>query len=294
MPTRTRAFTLIELLVVIAIIAILAAILFPVFAQARAKARGIACLSNVRQIGLGYAQYTQDYDETTPTVSYAPQNNIGIDGVKPYRNWWYVVVTPYIKSQNLFLCPDRSDSFTKTSDPIGCYDNWNATGKCFGYGYNDGWVSDFGYGLLQTQVKDANGKTLRAGRSIAGIVTPSDCVAFGDSYDSPGMSAGMDNIMYSLGSGASTKSIRHTQSLNYAFVDGHAKIIHMQAGQYAGYGLTGRPASETDGLKWCYDPNAVPAAGFNGSGYPLQSSTETCKDAVHEYYTPGGNWTLNP
>src|SRR3978361_821773 len=92
--SRHSAFTLIELLVVIAIIAILAAILFPVFAQARAKARGIACLSNTRQLGVSYAMYTQDYDETTPTVSYHPQGNIGIDGVNGYRNWWYVVLQP--------------------------------------------------------------------------------------------------------------------------------------------------------------------------------------------------------
>src|SRR5256886_10682968 len=64
-PVRT-AFTLIELLVVIAIIAILAALLFPVFAQAREKARQAACMSNLRQIGMGFAQYVQDYDELLP------------------------------------------------------------------------------------------------------------------------------------------------------------------------------------------------------------------------------------
>ena len=71
-----------------------------------------------------------------------------------------------------------------------------------------------------------------------------------------------------------------------------AADIVLMAGEYAGYGLTGRPASETDGLKWCYDPNAVPV-NFDADGYPLASGTETCQQAVHEYYA-GNVWTLNP
>jgi prepilin-type N-terminal cleavage/methylation domain-containing protein/prepilin-type processing-associated H-X9-DG protein len=86
-----RAFTLIELLVVIAIIAILAAILFPVFAQAREKARSISCLSNIRQIGMGIAMYVQDYDEVYP-MSETGGGSSGIPQVA-----WYAVVDPYIK-----------------------------------------------------------------------------------------------------------------------------------------------------------------------------------------------------
>src|SRR5262250_3403391 len=85
---RKRAFTLIELLVVIAIIAILAAILFPVFAQAREQARTISCLSNVKQIGLGIKMYTQDYDEEFPMGTYpGPRNwEVNLD-VNPYSDY---------------------------------------------------------------------------------------------------------------------------------------------------------------------------------------------------------------
>ena len=290
---KQRAFTLIELLVVIAIIAILAAILFPVFAQAREKARAISCLSNLKQAGLGYAMYTQDYDETTPCqvtpVTQRDANNyFTVSG-----GYWYITIQPYVKNWNMFLCPDRSDSTTSKSNPAGL--NTGAkTGRQMGYGYNDGWVSDTGYGLVQTQAQDANGKTMRAGRSIAAIVTPADCVAFGDTYDTPGYSIAMDNILSTLPDGTSTKSIRHQTNLNYCFVDGHAKIIHMQAGEYTGFGLTARPTSETDGLKWCSDPSIVPASTFPGpgGGYPVQSGTETCAQAVHDYYA--GSWTANP
>ncbi len=87
-----RAFTLIELLVVIAIIAILAAILFPVFAQAREKARAITCLNNLKQIGLGVAMYMQDYDNYYPPSAYGG----GSTGV-PHQAW-YSLIWPYVKA----------------------------------------------------------------------------------------------------------------------------------------------------------------------------------------------------
>jgi prepilin-type N-terminal cleavage/methylation domain-containing protein/prepilin-type processing-associated H-X9-DG protein len=94
-------FTLIELLVVIAIIAILAAILFPVFAQARAKARQSSCLSNEKQIALAIIQYQQDYDETLPlaTIDIAAATNI-------YEASWVSTVQPYAKNLGIFVCPD--------------------------------------------------------------------------------------------------------------------------------------------------------------------------------------------
>jgi len=107
-----RGFTLIELLVVIAIIAILAAILFPVFAQARAKARQTACLSNLKQAGLAISAYAQDYDETYPPSNYSAAPLSG-------NTSWQFMVDPYVKSgfpvsnaqlgqsvRSIFVCPD--------------------------------------------------------------------------------------------------------------------------------------------------------------------------------------------
>jgi prepilin-type N-terminal cleavage/methylation domain-containing protein/prepilin-type processing-associated H-X9-DG protein len=97
-----RVFTLIELLVVIAIIAILAAILFPVFAQARDKARQTSCLSNLKQIGLGMMMYTQDYDETYPyAFAYTPPINGGNQFNIPYD----AQLIPYVKNDRIFTCP---------------------------------------------------------------------------------------------------------------------------------------------------------------------------------------------
>lgn len=111
---RTSAktgFTLIELLVVIAIIAILAAILFPVFARARENARRSSCQSNEKQIGLGVLQYVQDYDEHMPYINYwsnLPYNDAWGSAYKKDSYTWRTAVYPYLKSAQVFYCPSYS------------------------------------------------------------------------------------------------------------------------------------------------------------------------------------------
>ena len=112
MQRSKSAFTLIELLVVIAIIAILAAILFPVFAQAREKARQTSCLSNTKQLGTSILMYVQDYDETYPRA--CPDD------------WWFYTwentVQPYVKNTQVYKCPSDSNQAQNTADGGGATD----------------------------------------------------------------------------------------------------------------------------------------------------------------------------
>src|SRR4051812_31000827 len=117
-----RGFTLIELLVVIAIIAILAAILFPVFAQAREAARKASCIDNGKQMGTAVGMYRQDYDETWPPGYYYNDpngSNLDASGI----HHWSGLCQPYIKNWKIFICP---------SDPIGGLPPTNFTGNNMG------------------------------------------------------------------------------------------------------------------------------------------------------------------
>ncbi len=113
----TVGFTLIELLVVIAIIAVLAAILFPVFAQARAKARQTVCLLNMRQMGLGVLMYAQDYDETFPLAASATATG--------FLNW-HDFVDPYVKTKQIWVCPDSDLPNKDIYGDLVCQYGWNA------------------------------------------------------------------------------------------------------------------------------------------------------------------------
>ena len=114
---RRKGFTLIELLVVIAIIAILAAILFPVFARARAKARQTTCLSNIKQIMLGVLMYAQDYDGGFPCRTYDTT----------YR-YPMAKVMPYVKNQEMFFCPEKRGGWGQSKGAVYnvCWDLWGS------------------------------------------------------------------------------------------------------------------------------------------------------------------------
>jgi prepilin-type N-terminal cleavage/methylation domain-containing protein/prepilin-type processing-associated H-X9-DG protein len=130
---RYSAFTLIELLVVIAIIAILAAILFPVFAQAREQARKTVCISNLKQLGLAVVMYVQDYDESFPincwnTPPIGMQNDSGTVNFPAYWQWMWEV-QPYTKNKQILVCPSDPKLGKDTNLSGMAYDN-NPTPDC--------------------------------------------------------------------------------------------------------------------------------------------------------------------
>jgi len=160
---KRTGFTLIELLVVIAIIAILAAILFPVFAKVREKARQTSCVSNMKQIGLAIAQYTQDNDETYP------------NGLQP--SWWACTwvlnVQPYVKSYDVFHCPD--DPSTKLDPAI----SWANIGLSYA---SNGYIH-FGDNVMRGVMGNAEGWITNNTRSIASVGRPTDTIMIAEKHN---------------------------------------------------------------------------------------------------------------
>src|SRR5438093_10145432 len=175
---RNRGFTLIELLVVIAIIAILAAILFPVFAQAREKARQAACLSNAKQIGLACRMYAQDYDEVN-----VPERLFGPGGqVVSFR----VNLFPYVKNKQVFVCPSAGDLNTFATYPWKTYDQ--------GPGLPPNHLTA-GYAMnrVHFQPGPPNPSTGdNYGVPDASVVNPAECILITDSFSGVGAKEGLD------------------------------------------------------------------------------------------------------
>lgn len=188
-PVRKTGFTLIELLVVIAIIAILASILFPVFARARENARRASCQSNLKQIGLGLMQYTQDYDEKFPL-----RQGTGA-GENP--NSFATVTQPYVKSTQIFMCPSGGQAVNSTTT-----DGLWRVGPSEASPYNFATVSQGHYGF----------NNQLAGESLAKPTSASTQVM---TAESPFYSA--DELKFI------TASNRHFDGAVICFVDGHVK-----------------------------------------------------------------------
>ncbi len=250
---KRNAFTLIELLVVIAIIAILAAILFPVFAQAREMARRTSCLSNMKQLGLSVMMYTQDYDET-----FARTNN-GANGHCSHAE--YTLYYPYFKDEQILQCPDGGDSQGDTIDSCvfaqGIMPKPSDPNFHTNYGYNWGPLIYAGGGLHGAEVDDpAPGEHWQPGVTMAGIVAPADTFVYSDSYDTYRPTMGMDWVLDSYHGGYSQSGVRHDGKWNVVFADGHAKEVQFKFGN-VGTHRYGMPSNSSFWPDYCADPNAT-------------------------------------
>jgi len=243
-----RAFTLIELLVVVAIIALLAAILFPVFARAREKARQASCTSNLKQLGLGFIQYEQDYDEMTPPVmsgacvanpifgSFTNNNdNAGgnCTGATPHAVGWADVIYPYVKSMGVYYCPDLNFQTNTSYGMNGFF----GQPKDYTWGGFCGWTNISG-----SQQRWAG----NCGTLISVVKRPSEIILlseygnqvsngsfaylrnYGNAIPIPGdmnedwSSQSGDYFINNCGANCASTS-NHTGMSNFLFTDGHVK-----------------------------------------------------------------------
>jgi prepilin-type N-terminal cleavage/methylation domain-containing protein len=237
MSHNRKGFTLIELLVVIAIIAILAAILFPVFAQAREKARQASCLSNTKQLGTAQLMYTQDYDETMPPAIQTAVSQVA--NVCPQIQSSFLLDTvfdemfPYMKSSQILQCPSAPEAINlcvdlmdvvsglagdagltiSTPAPVG---NFTYASFVFNwYLFGVGGVEIAGVDLT-SQVHEAMSDIIPWPAALAAIQYPADTPTFYDGYI--------------VGSLPITPAVaRHSMTTDVAYADGHSKAFHMSA-----------------------------------------------------------------
>jgi prepilin-type N-terminal cleavage/methylation domain-containing protein/prepilin-type processing-associated H-X9-DG protein len=256
--SRKRGFTLIELLVVIAIIAILAAILFPVFAQAREKARQASCLSNIKQQGLAVHMYAQDYDETLPPWWVAHPNTDQPAGWNDIH-YWYVNLLPYTKNRDIFRCPSAGGpgQYTINGVNYGVRDVFDPNEKdangnlakhwlagTGGYGWNACFISSHPGGYTNQGTGSFTGNP--AGMSLAAISHAAETIMIGEIskqvnpagiyltkrlFDAlpPTLRVGCGYPGYPevVANGkrypGGNREYRHNEGANIAFFDGHAK-----------------------------------------------------------------------
>jgi prepilin-type N-terminal cleavage/methylation domain-containing protein/prepilin-type processing-associated H-X9-DG protein len=202
-PVRKRGFTLIELLVVIAIITVLAAMLLPVFAQAREKARQIVCMSNQKQLGMAIQMYTEDYSERLPLAAYLTGDYSFVT--------WHNLTDPYAHSKQIWYCPS---SLVGRTDASGA--------ETTHFGYNARYLTDI---LLDFQNADGH-----RGVPLAAVSSPSETVLLTDAKASrEGSWCGDDGKFLLPPSDPDTDcwgrpAFIHTKGANVAWLDGHVKL----------------------------------------------------------------------
>ncbi len=231
--TQKSGFTLIELLVVIAIIALLAAILFPVFARARENARKSSCLNNEKQVALGLLQYVQDYDERFPLLRFPGPNSARDAPWGQFRNEWFGwqhAALPYIKSVQVFRCPSEGDGNDK-DNPGKSNGDWSGQGQ-YSINYrltsqhdfyadttrrNAAQLSDLAFSAATLMLVEGE-----RGSSVGGASQEDAGWGWNDGHeklvngDDPTTGVGRTG-------GSKAPLRRHLDGANYAFADGHVK-----------------------------------------------------------------------
>ena len=209
MQHKRKGFTLIELLVVIAIIAILAAILFPVFARAREKARQASCSSNLKQLMLGHMMYTQDYDEKFIYWT------TGEGDAHPESNAWWAAVYPYVKNVELYYCPSVGGS--NVDYATGHYHNthfWKSPSWMYGMNPN-----------VQYRAGGLSQGVIRYPSEL--IVLADSCHGMGETWrmtfpDAPGSWSSSPNKC-TVAQERNPDHARHNGGCNFGYADGHVK-----------------------------------------------------------------------
>lgn len=279
-----RAFTLIELLVVIAIIAILAAILFPVFAQAKAAAKRSVNLSNAKQLTNAWLMYMTDFDDRFDCAT-------NDESIWQDRGGYQGLMQPYIKNWDIFFDPERNLKSTQTTGPE-CWSPLNPNGRCLGYATNYGFYDrGANRGNYMAPVPGPNGEPWWPGKSSTEVVYPADTILLGNTNDERIYTLNpywQDIDAYEkcgstfksspAGRACGATTVRHNGLYVYSFVDGHAKHIPVSA--Y--YVLTPRhlftimPQRKEDMVKFCSNPDEV----VTDPGAPVFERNRNCGEVV--------------